>query len=150
MGFSKSNRQIVAIYSAIIGLLYMATGLLEIFGGFGVEVSLLAGVANALYVVGDIFAGFVLVVIGAVYLRGLIALSKGEREGLSYVTVGALLSASLLGLYLFTIFSNGLGLALSFEDWLEWTWLEDLRPGLLLGVLAIPAMFIALKKSWRE
>ena len=150
MGFSKGSGQIVALYSATLGLLYVLMGLLEIVGGFGVEIPLLAGVAGAFYVVGDSFSGFVLVVIGAVYLGGLGAVSGGDRKGLSYVSVGALMSTALLALYIANILSNGLGLVLGFEDWLEWTLMDDLRPGLLLWVLAIPAVLIARKKDWRE
>lgn len=150
MGFSKGNGQMVAIYSTILGLLYVLMGLLEIVGWFGVEIPMLAGVAGAFFVVGDAFAGFVLVVIGAVYLSGLGAVSRGDREGLSYISVGALMSTVLLALYIANILSNGLGLVLGFEDWLEWTLMDDLRPGLLLWVLAIPAVLVAVKTEWRE
>lgn len=150
MGFSKSRGQMVAIYSAILGLLYVLMGLLEIVGWFGVEIPMFAGVAGVFCVVGDAFAGFVFVVIGAVYLSGLGAVSGGDREGLSYVSVGAIMSTVLLGLYTVTILSNGLGRVLGFEDWLEWTLMDGLRPGLLLWFLAIPAVLIARKKDWRE
>lgn len=150
VGLSKSSGQMVAIYSAIVGLAYVLLGLLEIAGGLGVELSLLAGLAGALYVVGDMFAGFVLIVIGAVYLGGLGSVSHGDREGLSFVSVGAIMSTVLLILYLANILSNGLGLVLGFEDWLEWTLMDDIRPGLLLWFLAIPAVIIVRKKDWRE
>jgi hypothetical protein len=150
VGFSKSSGQMVAIYSAIVGLAYVLLGLLEIAGGLSVELPMLAGLAEAFYVVGDIYAGFVLLVIGAVYLGGLGAVSRGDREGLSFVSVGAIMSTVLLILYLANILSNGLGLVLSFEDWLEWTLMDDIRPGLLLWFLAIPAVIIARKKDWRE
>lgn len=139
----------VAIYSAIVGLAYVLMGLLEITSGLGVELSMLTGLAEAFCVVGDAFAGFVLVVIGAVYLGGLVV-SRGDREGLSYVSVGALMSTVLLALYVANIVSNGLGLVLGFEDWLGWTVLDDFRPGLILWVLAIPAVLVALRKEWRE
>lgn len=150
MGFTKSSGQMVAIYSAIVGLAYVLMGLLEITSGLGVELSMLTGLAEAFYVVGDAFAGFVLVVIGAVYLGGLGLVSRGDREGLSYVSVGALMSTMLLTLYAANIVSNGLGLVLGFEDWLGWTVLDDFRPGLILWVLAIPAVLVAVKKEWRE
>lgn len=149
VGFSKRSGQMVAIYSAIVGLAYVLMGLLEITRGLGVELSMLTGLAEAFYVVGDAFAGFVLVVIGAVYLGGLVV-SRGDREGLSYVSVGALMSTVLLALYVANIVSNGLGLVLGFEDWLGWTVLDDFRPGLILWVLAIPAVLVALRKEWRE
>ncbi|MCK4703585.1 hypothetical protein KAT55_09505, partial [Candidatus Bathyarchaeota archaeon] len=69
---------------------------------------------------------------------------------LSYVSVGALMSTVLFALYAANILSNGLGLVLGFEDWLGWTVWDDFRPGLILWVLAIPALHFALKKEWRE
>jgi len=140
----------VAIYSAIVGLAYVLMGLLEITSGLGVELSMLIGLAEAFCVVGNAFAGFVLVVIGAVYLGGFGAVSRGDREGLSYVSVGALMSTVLLALYAANIVSNGLGAVLGFEDWLGWTVWNDFRPGLILWVLAIPAVLVALRKEWRE
>lgn len=150
MGFNKSNRQMVAIYSAIVGLAYVFMGLLEIVGWFGLDIPMLAWITGAFYIVGDAFAGFVLVVIGAVYLGGLGTVSRGDKEGLSFVSVGALMSTILLSLYIAYILSNGLGFVLGFKDWLEWTLMDDLRPGLLLWFLAIPAILIALKKDWRD
>ena len=148
MGFDKGKGQIVGIYTALIGLLYASLGVIEILGWLGVEI--LPQLARLFFVVNDIFNGFVLLVIGLVYLNGVGSVMNGEREGLSYVSVGALMSTILLTLCVANILSNGFGLLLGFEDWLEWTLLDDIRPGFLLWVLAIPAVYFALKKEWRE
>ena len=148
MGFDKGNGQIVGIYMALIGVLYASLGVVEILGGLGVEI--LPQLAGLFFVANDAFNGFVLLVIGLVYLKGVDSAMSGEHEGLSYVSVGALMSTVLLALYAANIVSNGLGLLLGFEDWLGWTVWGDFRPGLILWVLAIPAVLVALKKEWRE
>ena len=148
MGFDKDNGQMVAIYTALIGMLYTVLGAIEIFGWLGLEI--LPQLARFFFVANDAFNGFVLLVIGLVYLKGVGSVMRGEREGLSYVNVGALMSTVLLALYAANILSNGLGLVLGFEDWLEWTVWNDFRPGLILWVLAIPAVYFALKKEWRD
>jgi hypothetical protein len=148
MGFDKGKGQMVGVYAALIGVLYASLGVVEILGWFGVEI--LPQLAGFFFVANDVFNGFVLLVIGLVYLKGVGLVMSGDREGLSYVSVGALMSTVLLALYVANIVSNGLGLALGFEDWLEWSVLDDFRPGLILWVLAIPAVYFALKKEWRE
>ena len=148
MGFDKGNGQMVGVYTALIGGLYALLGVVEILGWLGVEI--LPQLAGLFFVANDAFNGFVLLVIGLVYLKGVGSVMSGEREGLSYVSVGALMSTVLLALYVANIVSNGLGLVLGFEDWLGWTVLDDFRPGLILWVLAIPAVLVALKKEWRE
>ena len=109
-----------------------------------------AQLAGLFFVANDAFNGFVLLVIGLVYLKGVDSVMSGEHEGLSYVSVGALMSTVLLALYAVNIVSNGLGLVLGFEDWLGWTVWGDFRPGLILWVLALPAVLVALKKEWRD
>jgi len=148
MKFDKGNGQIVGVYTALIGGLYTLLGVVEILGWLGVEI--LPQLAGLFFVANDAFNGFVLLVIGLVYLKGVGSVMSGEREGLSYVSVGALMSTVLLALYVANIVSNGLGLVLGFEDWLGWTVLDDFRPGLILWVLAIPAVLVAVKKEWRE
>lgn len=138
----------IAVYTAVLGILYVLIGLLEELTWLRLGLQQFRWIAGTFHVVGDAFAGFVLVVIGAVYLGGLKPVWRGDREGLSYVTVGALMSTVLLIQYMVNIFSNGLGLALGFEDWIEWTLMGEVRPGLLLWFPAIPAVLVALKRDW--
>jgi hypothetical protein len=149
MGFDDSRGRMIAAYTAALGVLYVLMGLLETLIWLRLEVQQFMWIARAFNVVGDIFAGFVLFVIGVVYLSGLGPVWRGDREGLSYVTVGALMSTALLILYTVNILSNGLGFALGFEDWMEWTLLSEIKPGLLLWFPSIPAVLVTLKRDWR-
>jgi len=143
MGFNKSTGKVIATYSAVLGLIYLTFGLVEILAGLGfVEVPLVPA---------DVFGGIMLVIIAAVFLAGISEQWKGNREGLSFFVVGILLAAIFFGLYVLIMVANGLGYLLQFEDWLEWTWLDDLRPGIWLFSLVLPGAYITLKrKEWRR
>lgn len=133
----------MATYSAVLGLVYLTCGLVEIMVGLGfVEVILVPA---------DVFGGIMLVIIAAVFFAGISEQWKGNHEELSFFVVGVLLAAIFFGLYVLIMVANGLGHLLQFEDWLEWSWLDDLRPGIWLFLLAVPGAYLILsKKEWRE
>lgn len=150
MGFNKSLGQAVAVYSALIGLLYASFGFIEMLEGLGLTGGLLSRISELALVQGDIFAGAMLIITGIVHLAGISLVSRGDREGLSFITVGILLSTILFGLYVAIMGANGLGHVLGFEDWAEWAWIDDVSPGLWLWFPSIPGVLISLKKEWRE
>ncbi|MCD6263368.1 hypothetical protein J7L60_03030 [Candidatus Bathyarchaeota archaeon] len=147
MGLNKSLGQVVATYSALIGLLYAFLGFMEILTGLGLSGGILSKI---LFMKGDMIAGAVLITTGVVYLAGVGSLSRGEREGLSFVVVGVLLSTVIFALYLSIMGANALGYILGFEGWVDWTWIDDVNPGLWLWFLTIPGIYISLKREWRE
>jgi len=150
MVFSKSLGKAVAVYSGLVGLLYVFFGFIELLDGFGLAMGSLLNISEAVFIPGDPFAGVMLIITGAVYLAGVDSLSVGNREGLSFLAVGVLLSTVLFGLYLAIMGSNFLGYVLGFEDWVGWAWTDDVRPGLWLWFSVIPGILVALKKEWRE
>jgi len=150
MAFGKGWGKAVAVYSALIGLLYVSFGLMEVLDGFGIAWGAPSGIGEIAFIRGDVFAGVMLMITGSVYLAGIRLQSRGAREGISFLTVGVLLSTVLFGLYLAIMASNSLGYILGFEDWGEWAWTDDVRPGVWLWVLSFPGALIALKKEWRE
>jgi len=149
MVFSKGWGRAVAVYSGLIGLLYVSFGLIELLDGFGLTVDPLSNISEIAFVQGDPFAGAMLIITGTVYLAGIGPQSRGNREGISLLTVGALLSTILFGLYLAIMASNSLGYVLGFEDWRHWAWTDDIRPELWLWFLVVPGVFIALREEWR-
>jgi len=144
---NEQNGTTTGIYALIVGGLYALAGLLEIVTGFGIGAGPLAGLAGILHVVGDAFNGFVLIVIGLVFLRGVQPYLNGDREAVSYTTVGALMASTLFLFYVLNALSNGLGFMLGFEDRLEWTILDNIKPGVLLWVAAIPSIFLSKRKN---
>jgi hypothetical protein len=146
--FNERVGKRVATYSISMGVLYLLFGLLEVLNGAGVDGW--AGVYETLYVPADLIGGIILLFIAAVYLAGISQQRRGDREGLSFLVVGVLLSTVFFGLYVVIMGANGLGYLLRFEDWLEWIWLDDLRPEIWLFPLLLPGVYMAMKKEWRE
>jgi len=157
VAFNKNVGATIAVYSFFIGILYAIFGILEIligwgeFVGTGVYLIQPIELAGVNLVPPDVFGGIMLIIIGAVYLTGVGQQARGEREGLSFLLVGNLLAAIFFGVYMVIMLANGLGYVFQFEDWLEWIWLDDFRPGIWLFLLALPGAYLILsKKEWRE
>jgi hypothetical protein len=157
LGFNKNVGTKIAVYSAVIGILYAIFGILEILIGWGDFVGAESALISPLEVAGitvvpsDLFGGIMLIIVGAVYLTGVKQQAKGEREGLSFLFVGSLLALIFFGVYMVIMLANGVGYVFQFEDWLEWIWLDDLRPGIWLFLLALPGTYLAFtRKKWRE
>jgi hypothetical protein len=157
MGFNKNIGTKLAVYSVVIGILYAVFGLLEILVGWGDLVGTGVSVIPALEIAGvtvvppDVFGGVMLIIIGTVYLTGVKQQAQGNREGISFLLVGSLLAAVFFGVYMAIMLANGVGYLFQFEDWLEWIWLDDLRPGIWLFLMALPGTYLSFtKKKWRE
>jgi len=157
MAFNKNVGIKIAVFSFFIGILYTVFGILEILIGWGDFVGTGVTLIQPIELVGinlvplDVFGGIMLIIIGVVYLTGVRQQGRGDREGLSFLLVGSLLAAIFFGVYMAIMLANGVGYMFQFEDWLEWIWLDDLRPGIWLFLLALPGAYLALtKKEWRE
>jgi hypothetical protein len=144
----NSGNTLNGIFVGLAGLLYSVVGILEILSGFGI-LGAVQYFSDIFRLVGDPFNGFVLLVIGLVFLKGFSYVSQGDREGVSYVMGGALLASTLLGFYVINAFSNGLGFILGFEDWLEWTILDDIKPGVILWISTIPSILMVRNPEYR-
>ncbi|MCP8319296.1 MAG: hypothetical protein L6N95_05660 [Candidatus Methylarchaceae archaeon HK01B] len=136
---------------------YTLIGLLEIVIGWGDFIGSGASLIPPIELAGinlippDVLGGIMLTIIGAVYLTGVRQQARGDREGLSFLLVGSLLAAVFFGVFTAIMLANGLGYVFQFEDWLKWTWLDDLKPEIWLFPLALPGAYLALtKKEWRE
>ncbi len=128
----------LGIYSLIAGFAYIIVGCAQIITGvLGIGFPIIPG---------DFFQGAVLIVIGLVFVMGFVELRKGDPDWEAYLTIGSLLAGVIFVLYIFMLLSNGLGWALGFEDWLEWSPIEQFQPGLWLFVFALPGIYIASKK----
>lgn len=157
MGFNKNVGTVIGAYSFFIGITYTLIGLLEIVIGWGDFIGSGASLIPPIELAGinlippDVLGGIMLTIIGAVYLTGVRQQARGDREGLSFLLVGSLLAAVFFGVFTAIMLANGLGYVFQFEDWLKWTWLDDLKPEIWLFPLALPGAYLALtKKEWRE
>jgi len=156
MAFNKNVGMTLAAYSLFIGTTYAIFGILEILIGWGEFIGTRVPLIQSIELAGvtlvplDVFGGIMLIIIGAVYLTGVRQQARGKREGLAFLLVGSLLAAIFFCVYMAIMLANGVGYMFQFEDWLEWIWLDDLRPGIWLFLLALPGAYLVLsKKEWR-
>jgi len=82
------NDKVMAIFGAVAGVLYATTGILQFAWSLFGHVGGLEG----LHISGDLFNGFVLLVIGAVLLNGAWKVATGAMDGIPFICVGLFLS----------------------------------------------------------
>jgi len=86
----------------------------------------------------DLFGGFALLVIGAVYLTGVSDLFSGKMEGVSFVLVGSILTGVFGILYILMMGADGLMYLLG-----------EVRPEILLFLTAVPVIWYLNDKKWK-
>ena len=130
------------LFALLAGILYAITGLIQIVAGFGLEI----GLTDALFIPADIFGGFILLVIGSVFLFGVKELNEGLNEGVAYVYVGIILALVFAGIYVLVIGANALEAYVILSDDFEgWTPLDDMKPGIYIAIIPLIAYF-----SWKS
>ena len=113
-----------------LGTLYIGTGFIYILSGFGILPGLPAS--------NDVIGSFMLLIVGMVYLVGIQHLQAQRREGYAFILVATTLAAVLFALHSIVLGTNALGSFLGLEDWIDWTPLESLSPGIwLFGVILV-------------
>ncbi|WP_407355828.1 hypothetical protein [Methanolobus sp. WCC5] len=118
----------------VLGLLQLAAGLKRLFTGPDIRVPL----ADSLFVPADIIGSFALLLIGTVFIYGVFEMRSGIYEGVSYAYVGILLSLIFAIIYLLVSTGNMLeAYLLRNEDFVDWTPLSDLKPGIYLAILSL-------------
>ena len=130
------------LFGMLAGSLYIIIGILQILTSFGdfliIEIYLL--------IPNDIIGGFILIVIGSVYSFGVYEVRKGIFEGVAYFYVGIILSIFFMMIYSLILLVNYIQANLfQLEEFSNWTPLDDLKPGIYLGILAIIGFIL-----WRE
>ena len=103
------NNVIQGVFGAVLGALYTGFGALQI-------VAVFTGPAVP-FVPASVFWGFVLLVIGAVLLRGARNLSRGLDDGIVFVNVGILLSVAFGAIALLAAGAGALEAAIAGEAW---------------------------------
>lgn len=122
--FSIKTGKRLAIYASGLGVISLAIGLVEILGGWGTVIP------------GDLFGGFVLVVMAATYLFGVKGTLRGRHEGLSFVIGGLFLTAVFGVLYLLMMGADGLMYLLGEAEALPK--LSEARPEIWIFIISLP------------
>ena len=115
------------VFAAVMGAFYLGFGILEICS------TIFPGLAALEVVPADILSGFVLCVIGLVFLAGVQGLRAGTPGAVAYLFVGLLLSLSFGLVALLAIGAGWLETAL-FGDLSEWSGAEMAAPMLYLAL----------------
>lgn len=141
MSTMNSNDSMIGIYTGLIGLVYVIVGCALIANAYiGFE---------SIFIPGDMFQGVMIAIVGAVFLKGIIDKNRGDSEWRANLSVGTLLAGILFALFLFMMISNGLGWALGFEDWAEWTPIDQFQPSLWLFIIVLPGAYL-VSKTYRS
>lgn len=149
VGSKTPDTKLPMIFSVIAGCLYIALGLLQLVAGFGkvlIEPDLQVPLTGILFVPADIIGAFVLLLIGTVFIYGVMEMRAGIYEGVSYTFVGILIALIFAAIYMLVSTGNMLeAYLLKNEEFATWTPLSDLRPGIYLALLPL---FAFLK--WKD
>lgn len=146
---SRPDTRTAMIFSIVTGSLYIILGLLQLSSGVarvllgpGVQIPL----TGMLFVPADIIGAFVLLLIGTVFIYGVMEMRAGIYEGVSYAYVGILIALIFAAIYMLVSTGDMLeAYLLKNEDFAGWTPLSDLRPGIYLAILPLFALF-----KWKD
>jgi hypothetical protein len=135
----KPDTKIPMVFSLVCGSLYIILGLLQLAAGTGrvlIGSDFSIPLANVLFVPADLIGSFVLLLIGTVFIYGVLEMRSGVYEGISYAYVGILLALIFAFIYLLVCTGNLLETYLLMnEEFAGWTPLSDMRPGIYLAIL---------------
>lgn len=131
-------------FALAMSSLYLLFGIVQIVVGSGIDI----GIDNQLIVGSGIIGGFILLLIGVIFLFGFKELSSGLNEGVAYVYVGIIMSLIFCTVYLLTMIASGISAYLLMSEDLEnWIPMDDMRPGIFLGIISLIG-YLAWKKDF--
>ena len=127
--FDIGKGKTIGLYAAVIGVVYLVLGVIEVFGGAGDVIP------------GDLLGGLALVVVAATFLTGVKGAFDGEHKGLSFIIGGLFLAAVFCILYLLLMGADGLMFLLGEAE--EFAVLADFRPAIWMFFLSLPLAYLA-------
>lgn len=131
------------VFAAVMGILYVGCGLLQIGSGLFPELAAMEVVPP------DILGGFVLCIIGLVFLAGAQGLQSGTPGAIAFLFVGLLLSL-VFGLVAFLAIGAGWLETSLFGDMAEWSLAEMAMPMLYLALISLIGYAAWGRKFFRE
>ena len=131
------------VFATLAGVLYAVLGISELATAAGADIGLPAW----LNISGSILGGAMLLVIAAVFFRGLAKAGHDAQAGTAFVKVGIFLALVFAGVFLLVLFGNALmAYAVGSEDYARWAPWDDVVPLVyaalvpLLGRVALGGM----------
>jgi hypothetical protein len=136
------KNEMKGVFAAVMGILYLGCGLLQIGS------ALFPGLAAMEVVPPDILGGFVLCVIGLVFLAGVQGMRSGTPGAVAYLFVGLLLSLAF-GLVAFLAIGAGWLETALFGDMSEWSMAELAAPMLYLALGSVAGYAVFGREFFR-
>jgi len=122
------------IFGTIVGALYIMFGILQILTATGLDL----GISSILLIPEDLIGGFVLIIIGLVFVQGAFRSRRSRNESMSFILVASILGAFFMIVYTLIMIADVLeARVLVNDDWENWKLIDSIRPGIYLGVLSI-------------
>lgn len=139
------NEKIQIVFAGVMGILNLCFGVVQIAS----IVPGLADMAEMIAIPADPLGGYVLCVIGLVFLTGVVALRSGEEAAVAYLFVGILLS---LGFGLVALLTIGAGWleAVLFGEPGEWSAVTMAEPMLYLAIGSLAGCQAWCRQFFRE
>jgi len=125
------------IFAAVFGILYLAFGIAMI----GSVIPALAGLTGQAGIPSDPAAGFVLSVIGAVFLFAYRELSRASADGPAFLYIGMVLSLVFAVVALLSLGAQGIEIMI-FGEGESWDPVRLLVPMLYLGIGPAIGLFV--------
>lgn len=133
-----SDTRLKMAFSLIVGGLYLVFGLVQVLGSFGMFASLI----DTLNIDDNLFGGFVLLLIGVVYLFVVRSIKRDSIEGSAFLFTGIFLSLLYASINLVILGATLLSALLEGES-LEV--FQGITPIVYLGLLSLIGLYI-----WRS
>lgn len=130
------NIKNIGLYTGLVGAITAIIGSLEILFVF---------TGTDSWIPADLFGGFALIVIAAVYLSGIGELLSMREEGLSFALTGMILTMVFGSLYILMAGADWLMYLLGEAD--EFLIISELRPEILLLVATLPLARYMIKRK---
>lgn len=129
-----------AVFSFVVGGLYLLFGALQLVAGLGMD----DGWSRALLLGGGAMDGMVMLIIGLVFIQGHRELRAGLHEGVAFVYVGIMMAAFFLLVQASQISASYLGSWTVGGDWEGYSAADTVSPFLYLSPLPLLGLL-----AWR-
>ena len=130
-------------FGMITSAFYLIFGIIQFVIGLGLGAEL----TKYLLVPNDIIGSFILVLIGVIFGFGVKELKAKNIEGTAYIYIGIFIALIFMAIYLLILAANAAeAYLLISEDFVNWSPLDDIRPGIYLGILPLIGFLIWRRK----
>ena len=126
------------VFGMLAGVAYALFGVIQIIVALDLELPFISALAETMFIPKDIVGGFILVLIGVVFVYGLKELHAGINEGVAYIYVGIFFALIFLAIYLLIIAANAMEAYMILNpEFATWSPADDLKPGIYLGIIPL-------------